>query len=319
MPATITEFFTFAPGTKARSSEVNTNFSNFRGTIVPINTNTASSSDLTHDLGATDHRWNVGYLGSVNLSGMTTTTNITFVGRTDLTIGGAELKNGSATLTNFDIGGIGFAGLTTTQYTKFKYQAGVAAGALDLLMGSSTLGTWTTDGLRHRTKAPLEWTTTASAVGTSLFVANTIASFACTSGALTLGTYRFTAKGSGVIVVRLVSSEFMISTNTTTAANIGVPLRLYKGATTTALTIAASWVFHAQGGIALTAPAYIISGTVNIVNGTTIPYPLLEFHDTSVAAGEIVYEWRAIGVTGFPTNSTPRFYVMGGSVFIQEL
>lgn len=72
MANTITSFTTFLPDTPARSSEVNTNFSNFRGDIIPVNENTTSSSDLTHDLGTTDHRWNFKYVKNLIFSDQTT-------------------------------------------------------------------------------------------------------------------------------------------------------------------------------------------------------------------------------------------------------
>jgi hypothetical protein len=68
MADTITAFTTFQPNTQIKSSEVNTNFSNFRGDIVPINTDTATASDNTHDLGQPDHRFNICY-NTINLFG----------------------------------------------------------------------------------------------------------------------------------------------------------------------------------------------------------------------------------------------------------
>lgn len=64
MPATntITAFFTFVAGTRARAAQVNTNFENFRGNIIPINTDTATASHQTHDLGSSDHQWRRIYL-----------------------------------------------------------------------------------------------------------------------------------------------------------------------------------------------------------------------------------------------------------------
>lgn len=64
MADTVTSYNTFVAGTKARASQVNTNFSNHRGTNIPINTDTATGSDNTHDLGTTDHRWRRAYLGA---------------------------------------------------------------------------------------------------------------------------------------------------------------------------------------------------------------------------------------------------------------
>lgn len=63
MSNTITAYTTFKAGAKARSSEVNANFSNHRGDLIPIEENTAAASDLTHDLGTDDHRWKEAKIG----------------------------------------------------------------------------------------------------------------------------------------------------------------------------------------------------------------------------------------------------------------
>lgn len=60
--ATITSFITMVAGTKARASHVNTNFDNIRGHLLPINTDTQTASDQTHDLGASDHQWRSIYI-----------------------------------------------------------------------------------------------------------------------------------------------------------------------------------------------------------------------------------------------------------------
>jgi len=72
MPNTITSYTTFVAGTKARASEVNANFSNYRGTLVPINSDTASASDKTHDLGQPSHSWKDFYTQKVYVSDTTT-------------------------------------------------------------------------------------------------------------------------------------------------------------------------------------------------------------------------------------------------------
>lgn len=64
MASTITSFPTFVAGTKAKSSEINTCFNNYRGTIVPINTDTATASDFAHDLGTEDHRFKRAYIAT---------------------------------------------------------------------------------------------------------------------------------------------------------------------------------------------------------------------------------------------------------------
>lgn len=55
--ATITAFYTFVPLTKIRSAHVNNNFDVLRGHSLPINTDTQTSSNLTHDLGGDGHAW----------------------------------------------------------------------------------------------------------------------------------------------------------------------------------------------------------------------------------------------------------------------
>lgn len=49
-------------GARARAQHVNTNFDNFRGHIIPINTDTATASHQTHDLGSADHQFRRIYL-----------------------------------------------------------------------------------------------------------------------------------------------------------------------------------------------------------------------------------------------------------------
>lgn len=75
MPNTITTYNTFAGGTKARATQVNQNFNNYRGTLLPINEDSASASTNTHDLGSADHRWKDVYANTINLRGATTLQN----------------------------------------------------------------------------------------------------------------------------------------------------------------------------------------------------------------------------------------------------
>ena len=66
MPNTITAFTTFVASTKAKAEQVNVNFSNFRGTLLPINETTITASDLAHDIGSEEHRWKDAYLSSID-------------------------------------------------------------------------------------------------------------------------------------------------------------------------------------------------------------------------------------------------------------
>lgn len=110
--ATITSFYTFTQNTKARASEVNTNFSVFRGHILPINTDTASASDLTYNLGATDHRWGTLYVNSIELATSTSTINFP---------GGAFIPSLTATAKfSFSVTGIDWHTLTTLSTTNSR-------------------------------------------------------------------------------------------------------------------------------------------------------------------------------------------------------
>lgn len=84
--ATITAFYTFTQNTKARASQVNTNFNVLRGHIIPIDPNTTTSVDNTYDLGSSEHRWRTGYFGSLNIISNTTTgKDLAIVGNTSTT------------------------------------------------------------------------------------------------------------------------------------------------------------------------------------------------------------------------------------------
>lgn len=71
--ATITAFYNFAALTTIKSSEVNSNFSNYRGHIVPIDPNTSTAAvNVTYDLGASDHAWRNVYTKGLHVFGAAT-------------------------------------------------------------------------------------------------------------------------------------------------------------------------------------------------------------------------------------------------------
>lgn len=77
MPSTITGYNTFSPNTLIKSSEINDNFSNHRGDLIPINSDTATASDNAHDLGKSEHRWKNAYVGgTIDLTQQSTTPSV---------------------------------------------------------------------------------------------------------------------------------------------------------------------------------------------------------------------------------------------------
>lgn len=117
MPSTITTYYTFQPATKARSSQVNTNFSNYRGDLIPINEATASSSNNTHYLGAPDHYWAGAYCQQVSFGYMTTTAIPVLVGDTTNTTGAYDFKIGGTTVAYVGASGLTNASLENSART----------------------------------------------------------------------------------------------------------------------------------------------------------------------------------------------------------
>lgn len=304
MANTITNFYSFTAGTKARASEMNTNFDNFRGDIIPINTDTASASDMTHNLGGSTHRWNVGYFGSANFKGATTTSEFIIQNQTGVTAGAAEFLINTTTLSNFGFGEFGFQGNTTTNYTKFQFQSGVTAGAIDLLMGSTTIGGWTTNGHHRKHIAPLQYTSSSAPAGTAIIIGST--SFSCridTTGSYTIASMRLTVKGSGVIAVDLINGR--------PAVEVGIGsnvylfyYNVYYGTTTTAMTLASEFTNYPQ----------IASFSTPRI---TVPISPSTICITNYSAGEIVVEARYRG--GGVSNTTGSTAHYTGSIMVREL
>lgn len=297
MPNTITNYYTFSPGTKARSSEVNANLDNHRGTLVPINTNTASSSHLTHDIGSSEHRWNVGYFGTLDMAGATTTAALKWDADTANTLGALDLLAGSNTLANFKFGEFGFCGVTTTSYTKFQYQTSSGL-PLELLMGATTLASWTALGLKHRTKDVMEFTNAAAPVGTSIYLDQTTLTMNIdTTGSITLCSARLTAKGGGLIEAGIANLQSYI-----VAASGVFSINLYTGTTTT--------------GMSISGTSFI--GSYTLLGGNTTPAAgFAYFHTGGYAAGEVVCEIR---LTGDATNNTTSAAgIVRGNFFAREI
>ena len=127
--ATITSFFEFTPGTKARSAQVDTNFSTFRGHVIPVDPNTAASADDTYDLGANlGPRWRQVYCRSVDfLSSTTTGASVEAVGVTNLTAGALQIKINDTVTAQFGADGIhgGYLSETNQINTTVVFATGV--------------------------------------------------------------------------------------------------------------------------------------------------------------------------------------------------
>lgn len=93
--ATITSFYTFTANTRARATQVNGNFSVFRGHLLPIDPNTATAISNTYDLGSTEYYWRTVYGKTFNVMGAATTSAATIAvdtatGQLVFSLGGTE-------------------------------------------------------------------------------------------------------------------------------------------------------------------------------------------------------------------------------------
>src|SRR5688572_13119492 len=111
MPETITSYYSFSAGTKARSSQVNSNFSNYRGTLLPIDPNTSAAADLTYNLGSPEYYFLQAYLRTLNLRGVNSTTGFSIfrasasAGQFPIEIGGSEVMRIGLSVTSWNYGG----------------------------------------------------------------------------------------------------------------------------------------------------------------------------------------------------------------------
>lgn len=140
--ATITAFYNFVATTKARSSQVNTNFEAIRGHYIPVDPNTLTAGVTnTWDLGASDHRWRTGYFGSVDLLSSSTTAAVTLSADTSLTTGAFLVKVNAVekfrvdTLGPYSTQGYQCTYLTTTAIPVMTGDAALTVGAFVFKVG----------------------------------------------------------------------------------------------------------------------------------------------------------------------------------------
>lgn len=93
--ATITAYYTFQANTKARATQVNANFSLYRGHNIPIEPLTATAADVTYDLGSTEYRWRTAYTQRLNLVSSTSTASLELRGNTSATFGAIQFYVGN--------------------------------------------------------------------------------------------------------------------------------------------------------------------------------------------------------------------------------
>lgn len=134
--ATITSFYSFSPNTKAKASEVNTNFSVFRGHILPVDPNTsAAAATSTYDLGASAYRFRTSYLRDIDLATSTSTAGLLLSGDSSNTTGAFLFQINSSTVAKVELDGF------NPQYiaNRYTYSSGI--------VGPTTITAGATSGL----------------------------------------------------------------------------------------------------------------------------------------------------------------------------
>lgn len=127
MPNTITEYSVFVPKTVIESGQVNTNFSNHRGTLLPISEDTSTALNNTYQLGTSEYIWSDSFLNKATLAEISTpSTPASGFGR-------IYFKSDGSLYQLNDAGVESKAGGTTLYQTKFlAADKGATAGALTL-------------------------------------------------------------------------------------------------------------------------------------------------------------------------------------------
>ncbi len=226
--ATITAFYSFTANTKAKASQVNTNFSNFRGHIVAIDPNTTTAINETYDLGSTEYRWRTGYFRDVDFKSNTSTGQaLQIIGDTAAGQGAFLFKHAGNIRARLGSGNQYIDGDTNTSQFDFKINGTTIAslsinkwssniptstGQWDFIINGSTLSSIKNQGFeRNITKKSVLYTGTNS----------TSSTYNITTTTTLISTLSMTSYGSpfkiGLNISPKTSTAYVLLINTTTA------------------------------------------------------------------------------------------------------
>jgi len=265
--ATITSFYSFQANTKARASYVNTNFSNFRGHIIAIDPNTATSATTeTYDLGSTEYRWRTGYFREIDFKSSTSTgQELLIIGDTSTTQNALLLKYAGNTRARIGGGNQYIDCDTVTSQFDFK-----AAG--------STLASIKTEGIPRTYIAKPTFYSLALSTSISNITA-TITKLGqlsvTSSGRLTFVGFNINPYGGST------DTGYLIRTNNTSTPPPSARFYIYRDDTSGTLI-----------GTYNVAPS--ISDTVGVYNGIGF-VSQFQFIDNSITSGGHTYYLYAKG------------------------
>lgn len=299
MANTITAFYTFTAGTKARASQVNTNFSNFRGDLIPVEADTSAASHNEHNLGLSTHRWLGIYGNTLDLRGATTASGLIISPDTTDTLGSFDLLHGSATIGVWGAKRWGFRTATTTSFFKYQTNEAETNGGFDIYFGSNLQGQWSHDeGLSGEVIGPANYTSTSAAAGNFLLTASTSATFSVTNTSYTtIGNFRINTRGGGQVFFNIINGYMQMTASV--SGFLGVNVELLRGATTTSLSTIAQQLLVQQP------------------SERWIRTNHFSWYDSGYSAGEVVYQLRYQGSASY--GAITAFATHVGGILIKEI
>lgn len=229
--ATITAFYKFTANTKARASYVNNNFSTFRGHIIAIDPNTATSATTeTYDIGSTEYRWRTGYFRDVDFKSNTSTGQaLQIIGDTAAGQGAFLIKHAggvrarigggnqyidiNTTTSQFDFKSGGTT-LTSMSASKWASNIPTSTGQWDFILNGSTLGTVKTGGWKR------------SLIESSSMIEGTrhVSAYNLTNSSVHVATLSITSNGQPIMIgINLASNTataYCLLTNTISTDSI---------------------------------------------------------------------------------------------------
>lgn len=298
MPSTITNYFVFSAGTPARATQVNSNFSNYRGDIIPINESTATASDNEHNLGALDHRWRSLYVNGLIFQA-NANTKLSYLEVNDSAASAnLSIRVESDTLCSFATSSVSFHS-DSFNVSATSFQVDIATtGTFEILVDGATAASLDgSNGFKRRSLAPAEWTNGSLDVNPGYFVLldSTTLSF----NANGVGSYQtifdlpFNAKGGGLVEVSLVNG--------------------YRGPNIAGANFALSSYWRLRRGLTTTALTTVVSYLFEEVNPSRVNCSI-RFIDASCPSGPVVYQMQMYASSN--TNST---YHVSGQWLVREL
>lgn len=281
--ATITTFYTFTANTKAKASEMNTNFSIFRGHIVPIEPLTITSSDITYDLGSAEHSWRGCYAESLYLDPMTSGAALILQADKALTAGAFVFKNNGTEILRVSPNGFatfGSQGFTTTANLTIAHDNSTTAGAFDFKVGSTESAKLEVDGFNYASLQQRDYTT-AAAVATNkrgtitISSAISVSTIGANSFNIVSGLTHRSMNGSPNKITLIpdpgaTQAQFLSTQGEFTLTRDGTPVgRVYQSNAGSQYAPPSSLQFIDVGPTANTSASYTLShtGTTIIISG----------------------------------------------------